>query len=296
MLQDIAVQYGNLMEGELRLIHYGIFILGAAIAGVLSRGKTELRRAPYFVFSGLLLLAAVATQSVWLGTLPAMAGGYLWVFMGIDVVVSLVVGYFVGVIAMARARDGFGHGRYAALAFIPLANLALLFKGSKNQISHHRIRTIPLISGKLGVLVGFVILAAVIAVSTLIKTEIDRAAMRASLDPDFQAMRMESMIRSQGLEATLGQAAAEVDVPQIMDEVTTLFLVDSDVTTLRYHYVVSNGRWVVTDIFRSLLTLRNCTYLLVQPVLQADGAIEHIYYTMEGNEIGAVLVTLDQCG
>ncbi|MFQ5915518.1 MAG: hypothetical protein ACE5JS_20300 [Nitrospinota bacterium] len=169
MLEEIALKYVNQTEDDLRVIAYGLAILGAVIAGVVTRSKSELRRAPYFAFSGLLIFARATTQFVWLGSLPAMTGGYLWVLMVVDVVGSVVIGYFIGVIAMARSRDAFGHARYAALAFIPLANFILLLKMSKTQTSANRIPTIPLLTGGLGVLSGFVMLVAGVALSVTLQ-------------------------------------------------------------------------------------------------------------------------------
>jgi len=44
MFEDLAIEYVNKSEGELRLISYGLVILGAIIAAVVSRTKGELKR------------------------------------------------------------------------------------------------------------------------------------------------------------------------------------------------------------------------------------------------------------
>ena len=133
MLEDIAIQYVNQTEESLRLLSYGITIIGAIAAGIFHKNKTELLRAPYFAYSGLLFLVSAASQLVWFGSVQAIIDGFLWVFMLVDVVVGLAVGYAFGIIAMARSRDAFGHARMAFLAFIPIANLWLLLKLSKNE-------------------------------------------------------------------------------------------------------------------------------------------------------------------
>ena len=133
MLEDAAIQYVNQSEDNLRLIGYGIVIAGAVLAAIVHKSNAERRRAPYFAYSGLLLFIAAAAQLVWFGSIPAMKGGFLWVFMLVDIVVDLAVGYAFGVIAMARSRDAYGHARMAALAFIPIANFWLLLTPSKNE-------------------------------------------------------------------------------------------------------------------------------------------------------------------
>ncbi len=122
MLEDIAIQYVSQTEDSLRLISYVITIAGAVAAATFHKSSAELRRAPYFAYSGLLFFIAAASQLVWFGSISAMTGGFLWVLTLMDVIVGLGVGYAIGIIAMARSRDAFGHARMAALAFIPIAN------------------------------------------------------------------------------------------------------------------------------------------------------------------------------
>ena len=114
--------------------------------------------------------------------------------MIISLVSLIAAGYFLCRIAMARSRDAYGHGRMAFLAFIPYANFWLLLTPSKKAISANRAPTIPLLSGGLGVLTGFVLLAAGIGVGVYIdwlrrlhrcakshdgKADSDRASVRA---------------------------------------------------------------------------------------------------------------------
>ncbi len=147
MLEDIALRYVDQSESNLRGIGYGLLILGAIIAGIVNKSKDELARAPYFAYSALIYLLVSAVQIVWLQSLPAIIGGYLWVLMVVSMAASVIGGFFACKIAMARSRDAYGHGRMAALAFIPLANLWLLVKPSKTALSANRAPTIPLLTG-----------------------------------------------------------------------------------------------------------------------------------------------------
>jgi hypothetical protein len=119
LLENLAINYLDQPEETLNAIGYGLVILGAVVAGATNRSKAELARVPYFTYSALVLLLVSAVQLVWLQTFPAMMGGYLWVLMAISLAAPIVGGYFFGKLAMARSRDAYGHGRMAALAFIP---------------------------------------------------------------------------------------------------------------------------------------------------------------------------------
>jgi hypothetical protein len=240
MLEDLALQYVSLPEDDLRLIGYGFAIAGGVLAGLLHRSTSELCRAPYFAFTGLSFFVVSAAQLIWLGSVPALMGGYVWSFMVFDVLVRVAVGYGVGVIAMARSRNAYGHGRMAALAFIPIANFWLLLTPSKNQLSADRASTIPLLTGGLGVLVGFVLLFLGIGVASFLRVETERMAAAAQDDPAMQEIGIDMMIRASGLEATLREVALGVPTPSKVDEITTIVQVVGDGTTLRYVYEVDS--------------------------------------------------------
>ena len=296
MLEEVALQYVNQNEDDLRLIGYGLAIAGGVLAGLTHRSKSELRRAPYFAYSGLLFLATAAAQLVWLGSIPAMSGGYLWAFMLVDVLVGVAVGYGFGVIAMARSRDAYGHGRMAALAFIPLANFWLLLTPSKDDVSANRAPTIPLLTGGLGVFSGFVMLISGVALVTFIKMEGERMAVAAQSDPAMQQMGIDFMIRSNGIEQTLKEIALGVATPSPVDETTSIVKVEGDGTILRYTYEVSVDVAELPDSMRAGLVTQNCNYMAMRPVIEAGGVLQHVYLRQDGSEIGTVDVNSRVCG
>lgn len=296
MLEEVALQYVNQSEDSLKLIGYGLAVVGGVIAGLTHHSTSELPRAPYFAYSGMLFLATAAAQLVWLGSIPATSGGYLWAFMLVDVLVGVAVGYATGVIAMARSRDAYGHGGMAALAFIPLANFWLLLTPSKNGVSVNRAPTIPLLTGGLGVLSGFAMLIAAVALVTFIKMEGERMAMAAEADPAMQQMGIDFMIRSNGLEPTLKELALGVATPSPVDETTSLVKVEVDGTTLRYIYEVSVDAHELPNSMRTGLVTQNCNYMAMRPVIEAGGSLQHVYLSLDGSAIGTVDVNSSICG
>jgi hypothetical protein len=295
MFEDLAIQYVSQTEDNQRLISYGIIIAGALVAAIFHKSTSELRRAPYFAYSGLLFFIYAASQLVWFDSIPAMTGGFLWVFMLVDVVVGLGVGYAFGIIAMARSRDAYGHARMAVLAFIPIANFWLLLTPSKNEVSANRAPTIPLLTGALGVLTGFVLLFGGVAMGAFIQVETNRMVAEAENDPAMQRAGIDMMLRGQGLEETLRQMAAEV-LSQRVDETTTLLRVSGDGTTLRYVYEVSTNPNALPMSMRMGLVQQNCNFEALRPVIEAGATIEHFYQRTDGAEIGVVTVTRDICG
>jgi len=293
MLEELAIQYTNQSEDSLRLIGYGFVIFGAVIAGMSSRSTMALLRAPYFAYSGILLLSTASIQFIWLGSLTAMVDGNLWVFFCIDVFSSIAIGYFYGIISMARSRDAYGHAWNAALAFIPIANLVLLSKPSKNESM--ATPTIAIITGGVGVLTGAVTLTTGIGMSGYLKVEMQRLVEEAQTSPAIQSAGIKYLIRSQGLEDTLKQMADEVQAQRV-DETTTLKRVEGDGTTLRYIYEISVDAIALTVSMRAGLVRHNCTYEALQPVIKAGATVEHAYFRRDGGEIGTITITREICG
>ena len=225
-----------------------------------------------------------------------MAGGYLWMLMIISLVSLIAAGYFLCRIAMARSRDAYGHGRMAFLAFIPYANFWLLLTPSKKAISANRAPTIPLLSGGLGVLTGFVLLAAGIGVGVYIDVQSRMMETQTQIEPVSEHAWVDSMIRSNGLEDTLRLMAAETQTPITVDEVTTLARIEADWTQLRRTYIVDLEGMVMTEEFRSRILNGICAYPAFEPLLRANGSFREVYVERDGHEVGAVMVTREECG
>jgi hypothetical protein len=296
MLEDLAVQFVSQSESALRAIGYGLVVLGAIIAGVLTRSKAELERSPYFALSALIILLVTVVQTVWLQSLSAMAGGYLWALMIAHVAALVTGGFFTAKIAMARSRDAFGHGWLAALAFIPLANFWLLLAPSKVPVSAQRTPAIPLLTGGLGVLLGFLMLIAAAVVSVLVGRASDRMVARARNDPALQKVGIAFLVRSQGLPKTLRQMADAARTPIKIDSVTTLNRIEAAGTELRRTYVVGSPAKALTDEFRTKATKGICAYGPFMPILRSGATIREVYVRADRSPIGEVLVTRRICG
>ena len=296
MLEDLAYQYSSLSEGNLRALHYAIAVLGGIVGGFTSRSTTELRRAPYFALSCLVILA---TGAVSYASVPflvtAMSDGFLWAIVAADLAVSLVGGFFIARLAQARSRDAYGRSNAAVLAFIPIGNFLLLLAPSKNEASPNRVQTIPLLSGGLGVVMGFAIFVSGVALNVQSQIAAEKEVQAAvEADPNLSARSIDAMLTAQGLDATLRQIAAEVP-PQQVDETTTLLRVEAEATTLRYIYRVDTDAQNLPESMRLGLTKRNCTSEAMAPFIQAGATIEHFYGRPDGTELGTVTITQTIC-
>ena len=298
MLEDLAIQLLSQSEGALTLIGLGLAIVGAIIAAIVTRSNVQIARAPYFAYLALIGFVVSAVQIVWLQSIPAGRGGYLWVLTEIWLAAAIAGGYFVCLLAMARSRDAYGHARMAFLAFIPIANLWLLVTRSKNEMSANRAPTIPLLSGGLGVLTGFCLLAATVGVNVYLKEQARMLEQKVQSEPRSDQAVIDDMIRLEGLEKTLRAmaAGAAAEMPIAIDEVTTLVRIEAAGTQLRRTYIVAISGGRVTEEHRAGSSKAICAWAPFQPILRAGGTIREVYVERKGREIGEVLVTRNDCG
>lgn len=288
MLEDLALQYSQLPEDQIRLISYGLVILGGILGGLTYRSVAEIGRAHYFALSGLIFLCtSLVTFAGMAFIVQALVGGFFWIVAGAEMLASLVGGFFLARIAADRSRDAYGHGRMAALAFIPLANFWLLLTPSKNEVSANRSPTIPLLTGGFGVLSGFVLLIVGVGLSSYAQIEGTRRVEEAAAAGVFNVAM---------LDRTLATMAAEVQTPQKVDETTTLLRMESDGRELRYVYEVDPPADFLPPSMRMGLLNQNCTYDGLKGVIDAGAVIKHVYLRKNGTEIGNVEVTRQACG
>lgn len=288
MLEDLALQYSEVSEDNMRLIGYGLAILGGIVGGLTYQSTTKIRRAHYFALSGLIFLfVAVATFVGMAFIVQALASGFFWIVVTAEILATVVGGFFFARIAADRSRDAYGHGRMAALAFVPLANFWLLLTPSKDDESVNRSPTPPLLTGDLGVLSGFVLLGSGIALSAYAQVDGMRRVEEAAVAGVFN----EAM-----LGRTLAVMAAELQTPMTVDATTTVVRMEVVGTEMRYVYEVDPPPDFLPAAMRISLLQQNCAYEGFTGVIDAGAIIKHVYLRKDDTEIGVVEVTRAACG
>jgi hypothetical protein len=304
MLEDFAIRFASQSEDRFQAIVYGCIALGAVLAALATRSKAELARAPFFSYSALVGFCMVAINIIWLSPDAAVTGGYLSLFVATSIGSWIVAGFFHCRFAMARSRDAFGHAGGAILAFIPILNLWLMLKPSMKEMSVNRAPTIPIVSGGIGVLTGFVLVAATMGVSFYIEEQarikeeqrqVD--ATSAEVAPSDASLEfVKRSVRSNGVEETLRLMAAEAQTPITVDEATTLTSIEAINDQLQRTYIVDSAGVTITDQFRQRIRKNICAWPVFYPILQAGGSIKEVYVEKTGREIGFVTITGEECG
>jgi hypothetical protein len=104
---------------------YNILIVyvAALCVGLIKNVGFRLQRGTYFLNCALIIFAGSLAQIIWFIAAPAIANGFAGVLVLVDIAAWVASGYAYVVVAKARSNDAYGHARYAALSFIPIANL-----------------------------------------------------------------------------------------------------------------------------------------------------------------------------
>lgn len=294
LIEELAIQYVSMSEGTTQLIYYGLAAVGGIVAAIVVKSKTEIARAPFFAYYWLIIFLFSCVQVIWLLSINAMAGGYLWVLITISFAASIASGFFIYQLGMARSYDAFGNARSAFLAFIPILGLVLLCTRTKEEATTNRILTIPLVSGGLGVLTGFVLFAASVGVNAYIKEQGRNLVQQAKFTPAEIKADIERMLRFYGLEKTLRLLAAEYKKPIAIDKVTTVARYVANGKQLRLTYLIDSEEMLITEKFRERIRDGICKSEFL-PILRAGGSIRMDYLERGGREIGSVMFTGSDC-
>lgn len=290
MLEDAALRLVTSDEQTLTGVGFLLLLVGFVLALIFHRGqRSKMQRATYFAYSALLYVVGALLPIAWLFALQAMAAGILWVLVAGVFGTIAVLGFCYGDIDLARSRDAYGNNRSAFLAIIPVANLVLLLKPSKNA-SVNKL-TLPLFSGGLGVVSGFVLLIFGAVATTLLN---ERLAKQA--DTIAPADSIDFLLRTRGLEGTLAAMAREAQLPVAVDSITTLSRIDADGQILRRIFTVKTDVPSLSADFGARVIQTVCQIEAFAPPLRAGATIEEVYLNEVGNEIGRQQVTSQKCG
>ena len=254
-----------------------LLIIIGGIAGVFLK-KTDLRmaRGTYYLNTALLMFAASISQTLWLQTIDGMINGYLFVVALVDITVWISIGFGFAFIAKSRSNDAYGTSKSAYLAFIPLANLALVFAPSKDQLG---FKSSGATSGVSAVVLGFIVMGAANMVQKEISNSLEKT-IESYANSDFSPLIREKYFdftsRSEGLDAGLKYLASLEEVGQKLDEITSFDAIDVSNKTMTYHYKILDGTITgASNEFQKNIQKENC--ITFEQAIQRGARIDFIY-------------------
>jgi len=295
MIEDISIKILGQNEIIVKIFYWAFVILGAAITAPFNRSRSELQRTPYFFFMIAINFGVALAESIWLLYVPAILGGYVSALLAIGLSAAMLSGYLYGRVAMARSRDAYGHSRNAVLAFIPLANLILLFKRSRIDLSAERVATIRPITGGLGVFVSLLLLVSTLLLYQHLEREIERRIDQMSEDPATEQAAFDFAIKANGVDAMLKEIIAHARTPTVINAGLRLERLQADESLLRRTFVVSSDGFTLTDDLRSAISQEICSTQLFATLLSHGTSVREEYAREDGSEIGSQTVTWSIC-
>ncbi len=287
MLDTIVLSYGGLDPAAFFLIAAGLITLGGVIAAlVLPTPAEPLRRSTYFYLSSLALFLLSAAQLVWFLYVPALRLGASFLLMLTDFASCLAFGAYSAQIARARSLDAYGHGRHAWMAFVPLANLWLLFKSP--------LQPVEAPGAGWRILAGLVLALFSRLVTDFVEGNGEVIARQIQADPEVAALVQSLNIRAQGIEAALDELILAEGAPVVIDATLTLQTVTRDGRTVTYDYVLDDPTATALDpAYRNQVRASMCGGLLAY--LEAGATARIRFARKDGAQIEVLALSVTEC-
>lgn len=290
MLEDFAADYAYRSQSQLQALGVLITIVAFVCAVLAPGGHSRRRRAPFFALSAGLLLVAVLLHLAWQTAIDGLATALIWVIVAVEIVATTGVGVLFGLAASGRSQDAFGHRFAGLLAAVPVANLILFLAPSRASSSRPVWRAAVSL-----VLAGVVMVAA--AFGLLAAADRPLVGAGASGRPTSSAAMAEvaALIGAHGLEAAL-QRVAEAEAEAVgQGDLIDLTAVEADGKTLRYQHTIGASTWFFDRDFRLGFIDVVCRSAGPVAILSAGGRIVRAFQSRDGEALGSIVVTRQEC-
>jgi len=297
-LERFAFQIAEWPASYIVVVSYLMTVAGALLAARTTERNGRLPRVPYFAYQGLIFFSASLASQVALIMPFAMVGGFLILLFAFTLIfVPVIAGYFTSLIAMARSRDAFDHPYGAILAFIPLANLYLLFATNREPVFGRQTQSSYLLNGGLGIAVGLVLAASGIALNRTLPARVERLTTAILSEPDMQGPTLEALLRGKGLTKTMDIMVESMKLPLKLDDGRILIEMERHGTTLMYVYSVVSDDGASVAQWSETLVEGNCTDPDLRLLFEESATIEHVFLSRnDGYEDGRIRVDREICG
>ena len=238
-LENFAFGYVVFAE-DVEAYNILIILVAALCIGMVKTVDYRMQRGTYFLNTALIIFATSLTQLMWFLAAPATANGFLSVLVLLDIAVWIISAYALVVITKARSNDAYGHARYAALGFIPIANLWLLFTPSKDEFT---LKLSPFLTGGAAVALGLVLSIAGRGIGIGIEKSIEDYVannMTYETAAKINDKWMSYYISKDNIKKALLFLKSREGVGNKIDEITVLEDINVDDETMEYRFLITD--------------------------------------------------------
>jgi hypothetical protein len=296
-MEDWAIAFYSLRTEQQAALNMIFFIVGGILFSSTMKGSWEIERSPFFVYSAIIIsLSYLPGVITWLTYAQALRSEATWLIVLQTAVIMVLCGYSLALVASARSRNAVGSNWMAVLAFIPVANLWLLFAPPRSDDSPALLRPPRLMRGEVGVILAIaLIIASAVAGRLLVNLVRIDAEELVNADPGYAKSVIRRMIVTRGLPQTLKQIAENAKPPVSIDEVTVLSKIVALDNELFRTFTVDMEDLIVDEFLRR----DNADYLCQHPsmyeLLVAGAQVHEIFAAKSGVRFGQFTITADDC-
>ena len=287
MLEVLTFNYGMLPQAAMLLVRFVTMLVGAVLAALLLGTPTEpLSRSHYFLRICIATALLTAAQLSWLFHAQSLRAGVSWLMMASDFAAGLAFGAYQFRIAQQRSLDAYGHYGRAWLAFVPIANLFLVFQPSQNP------GAAPRSGWAVAIGLAFAVLSRLSA--PYLVAEVEQRTATAMQDPGFQAIADIVRIRAIGTAAALDDLIVAEGAPVQIEPGLTLTAVTRADLHLTYAFAFDQADAVALAAdYRALVTQNFCGALMSYLTAGASASLQ--FNRADGLDLGRVEVSLAEC-
>lgn len=290
-MENLAYAYIHLDESAMTGIGFICLLAGSAINYLANKPSAPVPRSVYFFASGAVFLAASVEGLIWLAAPTAIAADKLFLVVLAEIGGLAVFGYLFGFAATGRSIDAYGTPGKWWLAFVPLANLILLFKPSENKSEKGpgKAQAVALVIGAFAMLAGGRVL------SIGIQKTVERNTQLAATENPIVADKLaQASLEHSRLEDLLKGVAQEVAVPARLDEITTLTKVSTKGKHIIFYYSLTGAVASIPDAFATKLQRNFCSGPM-KSFIERGATVTADYHLADGSSLRTISVDAAQC-
>lgn len=272
---------------------YVILIISGIITGISKSTNHKMPRSTYFLNTSLITLLLGASQILWLGAMQAVVSGTFYIIAVFDIIILFGAGFLYTMLAKARSNDAVGDASMTALAFIPLANLYLLFKPSKFKETE---KSSSITTGASAVIIGIVALflgrGAAVAIEQIAQQEVANV-INSQNAVVVGTKYFEFYTRRDGLTAGL-EHLASLEETGTVDEITNLSSVDVVGQSMIYNFQITDlGVNSLNSSWTQQLQENLCE--VYKHVVAAGGSVQYLYQSSVYGVLADINVSQESC-
>ncbi|MBS1164506.1 MAG: hypothetical protein H6R00_531 [Proteobacteria bacterium] len=299
-LEYRAIGFSLQADRQIWIASLCLAVIGGLFSAIFAvRGATaRIGRAAYFLGNCALILVAAASKALLMPMRGVVLGGHVAPMVALWALVQAGCGFALWRLAAARSRSAHGHGKAAALAFIPLANVWLIVAPEREEAEVvERSRPALVLAS---VLAGL----ALLGVAHMAIREIGTRTMWSlAVNEDFPPeLRVQHFLNRLGLEETIKAVTSEPPVPdgdklvpQLAHEARGMEIFRTFLVTPRVIEEMKRGNPILDDFFPKMARHEVCEGRTFIPLLKAGATIVNSYGD-GARELVGVTLTARECG